>query len=128
MLGMSKALVAILLAVFWLPATAHCSLKAASDFVAEICGITCDHSASDTHADTCAEVEGGNYTATVALTHAPAPSLSTLVCLACIHARLLAEARPLEPPAWGKDHPQDWVPSLTFVQRAAPQPRAPSLT
>lgn len=130
MRGTLKAFVAVLLAFLWLPATSHCSLDAASDLISGLCDNGCSHSNPDTHAhaDACLTVESGNYTAATAVAHAPAPSLTTLACLACLHARLLSEARTLSPPAWAKDHPLDWIPAWTFTLRAAPLARAPDLT
>lgn len=119
---------ALALLALWLPATAHCSIKAATGWFAELCDIACSHAENTAHADACDVVESGDFTAAAINAHAPAPSLTTLACLARIHARLLAEAIPLATPAWSKDDPDDWVPSWSFAFRAALPARAPDLS
>lgn len=129
MFAVLRRLCLIALVALWLPATSHCSIEAASEWVAEICGVSCDHADTSAHTHaSCAEVESGNYTLAATIVHAPAPNLGALACLACIHARLLEEARPLSPPTWAKDHPQDWIPAWTFTHRAALPARAPDLS
>lgn len=126
----ARAVVALLLLAIWGPATAHCSIAAATDWLAELCSVTCcdDDAAQPAHADACDLVEDGGYVPAVSPALAPAPQLTALACLSCLHARLLAEARPLPSPAWAKDHPRDWVPIWRFTRRAAPPARAPDLT
>lgn len=120
--------VALLLLALWLPATQHCVFGAALDWEVERSGTTCHHDESGTHEDVCTMVEGGDYLAGATLAHVPAPNLTTLACLACLHAQLLAEAPPLAPPAWAKNSPDEWVPRWAFVARAALPARAPTLT
>lgn len=125
--GCVRRLIALILVALWLPVTAHCSLEAMTGLFDDGCENACSHGADRSHADVCDLVERGNFTATGAIVHAPAPSLTTLVCLSCLHARLLADAEPLAPPAWAGDHPRDWVPSWTFALRTALPARAPDL-
>ena len=73
-------------------------------------------------------IESGGFTVATPVAHVPAPSLTILACLSRLHARLLADAKPLAPPAWATDHPRDWVPSWTFALRTALPARAPDLT
>ncbi len=123
-----RRFITLLLVAFWLPVTAHCSLEAMTGLLDEVCETACPHEADGMHVDSCDLVESGDILPATAVAHAPAPSLTTLACLACLHARLLAEAEPLAPPAWATDHPRDWVPSWTFALRTAPAARAPDLT
>lgn len=129
MKGSVKVMMALLLALLWLPATSHCALDAASDFITDICASDCSHpDARGSSAEhPCFTVESGNYRGAATTAHAPAPSLTVLACLADLHARLLLQAPCLVPPPLTHDHPQDWIPGWTFALRAAPPARAPSL-
>jgi len=121
-------IVAFVLLALWMPATQHCVFGAVSGWVADLCGTACHHDDDGAHEDVCTVVESGDYTSAVTLAHAPAPNLTTLACLACLHALLLSEAPPLAPPAWTKDDPAGWVPQWAFAARAALPARAPNLT
>lgn len=113
-----------------MPATSHCAINAVFDWI----GQACEHSCAETgaghpqHSDACELLEGGDFPPAALSPLAPAPSLSVFSCLARLHARLLAEARPLAPPASTRDDPADWVPRWVFSARAALPARAPSLT
>ena len=111
-----------------MPATQHCAFGAVTAWESSLCETVCNHDAGGTHEDACTVVESGDYTSAITLAHVPAPQLTTLACLACIHARLVSEATPLAPPAWSKDDPADWVPQWAFIARAALPARAPTLT
>lgn len=93
-----------------------------------LCETACSHDVGNSHDGVCTVVESGDYTSVATLAHVPAPHLTTLACLASLHARMLAEARPLAPPAWTKDDASGWVPEWAFVARAALPARAPTLT
>lgn len=118
----------LLLVALWVPATGHCSVRILSELLTGTCKEACSHGVSVAQEESCGEIERGDFTPASAVAHAPAPSLTALACLACLHARLLEEAKPLAPPAWASEHPRDWVPSWTFALRAAPLARAPDLT
>lgn len=122
-----RRFITLLLVALWLPATAHCAIEVMTDCSSDACKRACSHEGAASHVDACGMVENGDFTAAAAVAHAPAPSLTTLVCLARLHARILADARPLAPPAWASDHPRDWVPSWTFSLRTALPARAPDL-
>lgn len=129
MLRTLKTIVALLLLALWPAATAHCSIVAATELFSEVCDFGCSHEAGRApHADSCSIAENGDYVSAVSAIPAPAPSLTPLACLACIHARLLAAAEPSASPVFSRDNPDDWIPSWTFALRAAPPARAPSLT
>ncbi len=123
-----RHIVAVVLLALWMPATQHCLFGAVTGWAAEACGVACDHDVVGAHDDGCTLVESGDYTPAVALAHVPAPNLTALACLACLHARLLLEAHPLAPPAWAKTDPADWVPAWPFAARTALPARAPDLT
>ncbi|BET67406.1 hypothetical protein ASA1KI_23240 [Opitutales bacterium ASA1] len=118
-------IVAIVLLALWVPATLHCAFGSVTGLQTKLCEEACK-STGGTHEGACSVVESGDYTAAANLPHVPMPNLSTVVWLACLHSRLLYDARPLAPPAWAADHPREWVPVWAFVQRAAPLSRAPS--
>jgi hypothetical protein len=129
MKGSFKVLMAMFLALLWLPATSHCALDAVSDLITDICASDCDHpeDRGPSHDHPCLTIESGDYTGAAASAHAPAPSLVVLACVACLHSRMLLQAPCLAPPAVTRDHPQDWIPGWTFAVRAAPPARAPNL-
>ncbi len=124
-----QRLLALALVTLWLPATSHCAIGTIVDWLDKACGVACAHDESTVpHADACEVVERGDFKPAASLSQAPAPSLTVLACLACLHARLLAEARPHAPPAWSKDDPADWIPGWPFAVRASLPARAPSPT
>lgn len=119
---------AVVLLALWMPATQHCAFGAVAAWESDLCEAVCNHDTGGAHEDACTVVESGDYTLSATLAHVPAPSLTALACLACLHARLLFEATPLAPPAWTKDDPAGWVPQWAFAARAAMPARAPNLT
>lgn len=121
-----RAIFALLLAALWLPATAHCSLEAMAESVESLCADDCAHAPDSVHSDSCSLAESGRFSSAVAHACAPQPTLVALTCLACLHARLLAEAEPLSAPAWTLHDPDGWVPAWSFVTRASLPARAPS--
>lgn len=121
-------LVAFVLLLLWMPATQHCAFGAVAAWESGLCEAVCDHDSGGAHEDACTVIESGDYTSAITLAHVPAPSLTTLACLACLHARLLSTATPLAPPTWTKDDPAGWVPEWAFAARAALPARAPTLT
>lgn len=123
-----RQIVAFVLLALWMPATQHCVFGAVTGWLGEVCDTACEHDNGTAHEDVCTVVESGDYTPAASLAHVPAPNLTTLACLACLHARLLSEAPPLAPPTWTKDDPADWVPTWAFAARAALPGRAPNLT
>lgn len=124
-----QRLLALALLALWLPATGHCAIGTLADWAHDACALACAHdAAAGTHADACDLIEDGDFKPASVAAQAPAPSLTLLSCLACLHARLLAEARPLAPPPWAKNHPADWVPQWAFDARAALPARAPDLS
>lgn len=120
-------LFSLLLLAVWLPATQHCVLDAAG-VVSKACSD--DSSAGEAHAkDACTTVEGTAYKASTGTLKISAPDLTAV--LAYLGLQLAPAAAPLPSvmvPAGALDRPRDWVSTWQFVQRAAPSPRAPSLT
>jgi hypothetical protein len=127
-----RRIVALVLVALWLPATSHCAIETVLGWVDnEHCLAACSHDGVDESghlaADACTTLEDGAIKPAVASLLAPAPSLTVLACLDCVHAALLAEARPLAPPAWSSDHPDAWVPTRHLASRAVAPARAPNL-
>lgn len=127
-----RRIIALVLLALWLPATAHCALETVFDWTADDhCVAACAHdqstSADHLASDVCATLEGGAIKAQLDQVAAPAPSLSELACLACLHASLVTAAEPLATPAWNGDHPCHWVPTRHLAVRAVAPARAPNL-
>lgn len=120
-------LFSLLLAVFWLPATEHCALEAMGLF-----GNTCADNCAPGQPcskDDCGTVESGAYKPSVDTLKAPLPDLLACVCFLCSHLIQSDAARaPAILPGESFDRPRDWVSTWHFVRRAAPSPRAPSLS
>ena len=124
-----RIIVALFMALLWLPATQHCDLEAAGILTSHCeqtngslgCG-------DDQHAgDGCKAVEGGGYMLGGGPPKLSAPQPAVCVCLICLH---VAEPR-LESTVgvFSRrycERPLDWVPSWQFVRRAALLPGAPS--
>jgi hypothetical protein len=127
-IGALRRLVALVLLALWLPATSHCAIDVVMDWCGDKCGTACAHEQGAAHADACDLVEGGDFAPAAVAIQVPAPHLTAFVCLACLRARLLAEAEPALSPAWATDDPADWVPVWRFALRAAPPTRAPNLS
>jgi hypothetical protein len=117
----------LLLLAAWLPATQHCVLDAAgliTKACADVSNVDQDHAK-----DACTTVEVAAYKTSTSTLKVSAPDLATCVCQLCLH--LSARAVPATSvllPARALDRPRDWVATWQFVRRAAPLPRAPSLT
>lgn len=126
-----KSLVAVLLLTLWVPATAHCALAAATDWLVELCAVACcaDDAERVAHADGCEVVEGGDFIPGSTQLKAPSLQLIILACLAQPPSAPLAVASVISPPSAGSgDDPASWVPTWVFVARAALPARAPTLT
>lgn len=127
-----KSYLALLLVAAWLPATSHCALATATDWIADFCEHVCDPGSHDrehdSHDDGCAAIERGDFTAAVATASAPAPVWSEIADLVRAQAlHRLHAASATEPPPWATDNPDDWVPARLFAWRALPPARAPGL-
>lgn len=129
-----RKILALVLALIWLPAAQHCMLEA-SEILSEqgdhaSHSTCCNSDAGICNAEACSLVESGNYEPGLVKLAAPAPVLIFSTILFC-H---LAEPKlPVDVGASisiGKtfERPEDFHPVWQFTQRAAPQPRAPSLT
>jgi hypothetical protein len=126
--GVFRRIIALMLLALWLPATSHCAIDAMTDWFGDACSVSCEHAQNTAHADACDLVEGGGFAPAAVATPVPVPHLTPFVCLACLHARLLADAEPVPPHSWAKDDPAAWVPAWRFALRAAPPARAPNLS
>jgi len=120
-------LFSLLLLAVWLPATQHCVLDAAG-LITKACSDTSE--AGQNHAkDACATVESSAYKAAAETLKVSAPDLIAAVCYLCLQLEPMASPPPsVILPAGSLDRPLAWVSTWQFVQRAAPSPRAPSLT
>ncbi len=127
MMRLFYRLFAFCMALYWVPATAHCQLEALGlEFVS--CADGChDKAPSEAVHDGCDVFESGLYKSGID-TIKVAPSLATVcACLICLH---VPEPDSENGPAVATAEtvrPRDWVPTWQFVQRAALSPRAPSL-
>ncbi len=126
-----RRIIALVLLALWVPATAHCALGTVLDWTAQDhCASACTHGVGKSElpqGDACATLEKGAIKPAVDALQAPAPQLSVVACLACLHASLVTAAEPLATPAWNDDHPCHWVPTRHLAVRAVAPARAPNL-
>jgi len=122
-------LLSLVLFTVWFPVTQHCNLEAAG-LIAKQCVDDClpGQIASD---DGCALVENSAYKSGITVVKAPVPDL--FACACHFYLQLLSvpwdAAREIAPTSGASfERPQDWVSVWHFVRRAAPAPRAPSLS
>jgi hypothetical protein len=123
--------VALFMAMLWLPATQHCGLEAAGILAAH-----CEQAEGaggcgpDQHCagDGCETVEGGGYKLSGGTPKLSAPLLAVCVCLVFLDVAEPALESTVDVffRSYG-ERPLDWVPSWQFVRRAASPPRAPSV-
>ena len=120
-------LLSLLLLAVWLPATQHCVLDAAG-VITKSCSD--NPGVGENHAkDACVTVESSAYKASADTLKVSAPDLVAVICFLCLQREPAATPPPsVILPAGSLDRPRDWVSTWQFVQRAAPSPRAPSLT
>ena len=125
MTGLSKVM-AVLLALLWLPMASHCDLEHLPGFEFLACcdhADTAPHQDDDCQTDVCASVESGNYKLPEFAVAAPAPVLVASMLTS------LAPTEPENPSATGVatssvpiELPQRWQ----FTFRTAAPPRAPT--
>ena len=122
-------ILAIALAVIWLPATAHCELEAIGTFAAEQAADDgcCDPQAGCTD-DACDMIEGENLLPSSFSLKAPVEAVLSENFIALLRAPLSANATiATEPAADFVDRPLNWALTWHFAHRAAGLARAPSL-
>lgn len=137
--------IALFMAALWLPATQHCALDALGIIEAHVTHEDHDtgcatHSEETQHAhDTCDIVESSSWLNTAPHIYAPSPKISRHILGSAGHQpgsplAIPPALRPFIPPIFSppppetRDHPQNWLPSRHFAERAAPVSRAPSPT
>jgi hypothetical protein len=123
-----RKLLALLLAVVWLPATAHCSLEAVGWHFGHDC-VSAEHAGAGTGSDcddcaVCQSVERGCCASSTRIAVPTSPWTDAAAPDFCIRAVPPIQARDV-PTAIspGSGPPCPWQ----FFLRAAPSPRAPSL-
>lgn len=122
-------LLALVLALLWVPLTQHCSLEGAGLLGndPEAHASSCCSGGSDSCAhEVCKVVEDGVYMPGTEILKAPNPSVSPSVCLICLVAIAPPPANAELAPARERTRAPDWQPTWQFVQRAALPARAPS--
>jgi hypothetical protein len=120
-------LTVFLLLALWLPATNHCELTAA-DLVGQAegghCSMPCD---TNCEPDLCSIIEGDAYSmAAIELRILP-PSVSLETCLLLLFATPEVDVRPPVPFVCAPPELESLHRTWSFVRRAAPLARAPSL-
>ena len=128
--GCLKTLLVIAVLTCWSAATAHCSLEALGFIPSESASAEdgCCAPVDGCTEDACEIVEDGSFAQPQHHLKAPAPALTALLCLNCVHAAL-AEAPALEKPSpvfTTLKHPPTWMPSRHVIRRAAYPARAPA--
>ena len=121
-------MLSVVLAVLWLPLTAHCELEMIGTLTHETAADDCCEPSQDCVDDACGLIEDGSFAPSFNLLKAPAPELSVDQYLACVLAQLTAEQSEPITPDWGNsDLPLDWIATWQFARRAAPPVRAPAI-
>jgi hypothetical protein len=118
-------LFALLMALLWVPATAHCRLENVG-LLLDGCAGSCTEQAADTeHADSCDVLENGFYKTNLSpLKIAPvavAIGAGYFYSLALEPDAALRQAIVAAPPG----PPPDWIPDWPFERRAAAPAHAP---
>lgn len=121
-------ILAVFLAVLWLPLTAHCELET---IVAETQATAPDDGCciptDDCVDDACGLIEGSEFTPTHSVVKAPLPELKIDQTLWLIWAQMQATtSAPISPDWKFTDTPLDWTATWCFARRAAPPARAPA--
>ena len=120
-------ILSLLILTVWFPVTQHCNLEAAG-LIAQQCSDDCA-TGQATSDDGCGVVEAGLYKAGTDLAKVPAPELLACDCFFRLQFSSLVEFAELSlVPVESVEHPLDWVTTWQFVRRAAPSPRAPSVS
>lgn len=122
-------ILAVALAVIWLPVTAHCELEAIGAFAHEQAADEgcCDPTTGCTD-DACEMIEGANLLPASVTVKAPAAT-AMADDLLTDHLFQLQAVRtlPVSPPVDADGRPPCWTPTWHFEQRAAGLARAPSV-
>jgi len=120
-------ILAFVLAVLWLPLTAHCELETIGTPTHESADDGCCEPSADCIDDACGLIEDGSFSPSFNLLKAPAPTLTVDQCLACVLALQATEESAPITPTWDyTDNPVDWTATWHFVRRSAPPVRAPA--
>jgi hypothetical protein len=120
-------ILSLLVLAIWLPATEHCALEAAG-VLPNSCSDGCASSQLGGD-DGCAAVENAAYKPSSDALKVPTPDLFACECFFCLQSISADVAHEIAPTSGASfERPQDWVSTWHFVRRAAPAPRAPSLS
>lgn len=127
-----RRILALVLAVLWLPTAQHCMLEAAGVLAAQEEHAAhqncCESSSGACDVESCNPIESGNYQPTTSEIVAPLPVFTVWACLLEQVLTRDASAKGAEPATTTFDRPPEFSPTWQFVHRAAQSPRAPSLT
>jgi hypothetical protein len=121
--------VAVMLAVLWLPLTTHCALEAAGMFSPHVDdhGAGCDHDTTHDECRTCSVVEGGDYRTSAGAIKVAAPDMVAGDDLLPSGLLELLQV-PCPVAEYKTPHETDgWVADWNFTRRVAGMPRAPAL-
>ena len=111
-------LIAILLAVLWMPVTAHCSLETLPGL--EFLHCESGAAENDCDEDVCAQIERPSYKVSDTETLVPQPQL--VLCFQIIST----ETVPVDSPQPSTASPPELPPGWQFTTRTALAPRAPA--
>ncbi|HEX2101434.1 MAG TPA: hypothetical protein VHF69_12255 [Candidatus Synoicihabitans sp.] len=123
-------IVALYLAVVWLPATMCCSLEAAEAAVLCPTSVCCDDSHGDEGgaAEACNDVEAGRYQAATSEVKVP-PAVPTVETLLTVWIDLASIEGPATRRCAGdEDAAREWIAAWQFTRRAAAPAHAPDLS
>jgi len=120
-------ILSVVLAVLWLPLTAHCELESIGTASPETESDDCCEPTNGCIDDACGLIEGENFAPTHTVLKAPLPELRVEDSFSGIAAPLLSNETELDGPAWDRlDQTLDWTATWSFTRRTAPPVRAPS--
>lgn len=120
-------ILSVVLAVLWLPLTAHCELESIGSAAHETESDDCCQPSEGCVDDACGLIEDENFAPTHTVLKAPLPELKVEENFFCIVAPLLSNEIEPDVPIWDQlDQTLDWTATWSFTRRTAPPVRAPS--
>jgi len=120
-------ILSFVLAVLWLPLTAHCELESIGTTSSENESDDCCEPTNGCIDDACGLIEGENFVPTHTVLKARLPELKVAEDFFCFIALTLINETEPDGPAWGSlDQTLGWTATWSFTRRTAPPVRAPS--
>lgn len=119
-----RLLVALCLAVLWLPVSVHCAVDASG--ILDRPADSCCNKEHDCSESPCSLVPQGEYNPFTPAAKAAPPTQLDWISLVCPRDLMLPPRETIAP-VDGSERPPDWIVAWHFVRRAAGIPRAPAV-